>query len=119
MSKISEMARQLGGALGRTDEYQALKRAIAGVDDDRNIVGLRTRLERLEETLTDQLRAGKEPDQEAAKEYEETVQELQGKPEYQRLVAAQENFDKVLRKVNETIAEGIREGAEGRIVLPS
>ena len=119
MSQISEMARQLGQALGKTDEYQALKRAISGVDDDRKISSLRGRLEELENELTGQIRSGKEPDEAVAKEYEETVEELQGKPEYQRLVAAQENFDKVLRKVNETIAEGIREGADSRIVLPS
>ncbi len=119
MAEISDMARELGKALGRTEEYQVLKRAISGVDDDRTISELRNRLEKLEGELTTQLQAGNEPDQEKAKEYEETVGQLQGKPEYQKLVAAQENFDKVLRKVNETIAEGIREGADSRIILPS
>ena len=105
--------------MGRTDEYQALKRAIAAVDDDRELSTLRKRLEALEGELTSQIQSGNQPDEEKAKEYEATVQELQGKSEYQRLVAAQENFDKILKRVNETIAEGIREGADGRIVLPS
>jgi len=32
MAGIYDMAKELGGALARTDEYQALKRASAAVD---------------------------------------------------------------------------------------
>jgi hypothetical protein len=34
-------------------------------------------------------------------------------------VAAQSNFDKVMYKVNETMARGLQEGAQSRIILSS
>lgn len=119
MSKIEEMAKDLGAALGRTDEYQALKRAASGVEDDRELLELRNELEKLESEMVSLLRSGKEPAEETKSRYEELARDLQGRPEYQKLVAAQSNFDKVLQTVNETISKGIQEGAEGRIILPS
>ena len=38
---------------------------------------------------------------------------------YQRLVAAQSNFEKVMYKVNQTVAEGIEQGGESRIIISS
>jgi cell fate (sporulation/competence/biofilm development) regulator YlbF (YheA/YmcA/DUF963 family) len=119
MTKITEMARDLGQALGRTEEYQALKRAAAGIDEDRELVEIRTKLERLETEMVDALRSGREPDEERKEDYERLARSLQARPEYQRLVAAQANFDKLLQKVNDTISKGIQTGAESRIILPS
>lgn len=117
MSGIMEMARDLGRAMGRTEEYQALRRAIRSMDDDRDLAAIRSRLEGLEGTIEAALRSGREPEAKEAAEYEEAVSLLQANPTYQRLVAAQANFDKVVQKVNDTIAEGIREGGESRIIL--
>ncbi len=118
MSKIEEMAKDLGQALGRTDEYQALKRAAEGIEGERELVQLRNDLERLESEMVAVLRSGNEPDEESRTRYETLAQELQVRPEYQKLVAAQANFDKLLQRVNDTISSGIREGAAGRIILP-
>ena len=119
MTKITEMAQELGQALGRTDEYKALKRAASGVEEDRTLVELRNDLERLEAEMVAALRSGKEPDDEQKERYEELARSLQSRPEYQRLVAAQSNFDKLLQKVNETISQGIQDGSESRIIMPS
>jgi cell fate (sporulation/competence/biofilm development) regulator YlbF (YheA/YmcA/DUF963 family) len=119
MAKIMEMAKDLGQALGRTDEYQALKRAAEAVDDDRDLATLRTELEKLESQMVSALRSGREPEEGQKDRYEELARDLQAKPEYQRLVAAQSNFDKLLQKVNETISKGIQEGSQSRIILPS
>ena len=40
-------------------------------------------------------------------------------PAFQRLVAAQTNFEKVMYKVNETVTKGIEEGAQSRIIIAS
>lgn len=119
MSKIDEMAKDLGEALGRTDEYQALKKAASGVDEDRELNTLKNDLQKLEGELVTQLRGGQEPSEEERNRYEEMAGSLQSRPEYQRLVAAQANFDKLLQRVNETISKGIQEGSESRIILPS
>lgn len=119
MSKIEEMAMDLGQALGRTEEYQALRKAAAAVDEDRELVRLKNELDNIESELVTLLRGGTEPDAEIRDRYEDLAQSLQGRPAYQRLVASQTNFDKVLQKVNDTIAKGIQEGASSRIILPS
>jgi cell fate (sporulation/competence/biofilm development) regulator YlbF (YheA/YmcA/DUF963 family) len=117
MAGIYEMAKQLGGALARTDEYQALKRAMDASTDDRDLVELRNRLDEIEARIEASLRAGQEPPDDVKEAYGHAVEELQALAAYQRLVAAQTNFEKVMYKVNQTVAEGIEEGARSRIIL--
>lgn len=119
MAGMDEMARSLGQAMGRTDEYQALKRVMGAMGEDRELVSLRNELEGLEGQIEAHLRAGQEPEGELAASYETAVSRLQSNSTYQRLVSAQANFDKVVTRVNNTIAEGIREGGESRIILSS
>lgn len=119
MPKIEEMAMDLGQALGRTDEYQALRKAASAVDEDRELVRLKNELDKIESELVTLLRSGTEPDADVRERYEELAQSLQVRPTYQRLVASQANFDKVLQRVNDTIAKGIQEAASSRIILPS
>jgi hypothetical protein len=65
------------------------------------------------------LRGGQEPSEEDKDRYEELARACRRSPLYQRLVATQTNFDKVLQVANETISKGIEKGAVGRIILPS
>ncbi|MDH3271161.1 MAG: YlbF family regulator [Gemmatimonadota bacterium] len=119
MAGIYDMARELGSALARTDEYQALKRASDAAEEDRDLVELRNRLQALESELESVLRAGKEPDEELKASYTKAAEELQSMAIFQRVVAAQTNFEKVMYKVNETVAKGIEEGAQSRIIISS
>jgi cell fate (sporulation/competence/biofilm development) regulator YlbF (YheA/YmcA/DUF963 family) len=117
MQEIFEMAERLGQSLARTDEYQALRRAIDGSGDDRELAELQSQIQDLEEQMESQLRGGNQPTEEQAKEYEASFSRLQANSSYQRLVAGQANFDKVVARVNETIHQGIQKGAESRIIL--
>lgn len=119
MAGIYEMAKELGGALARTDEYQDLKKAMESADSDRELVEMRNRIQSLEEQLEVSLRAGKEPDDELKESYGAAAEELQVMSAFQRLVASQTNFEKVMYKVNETVAKGIEEGAQSRIIIAS
>ena len=119
MSSIDAMAKNLGQDLGRTQEYQALKQAAAAVNNNRELVELRNELEKLESELVARLRSGKEPDETSRRKYEGLAEDLQTRSVYQQLVASQANFDKLLQRVNDTIAKGIQEGASSRIILPS
>jgi len=119
MTGIYDMARNLGNALARTDEYQALKRAIESADDDRDLVEIRNRLQAMEQKLDGMLRQGQEPDEEFKQTYQTASDKLQTLPSFQRLVVAQTNFEKVMYKVNETVAAGIDEGAQSRIIISS
>jgi cell fate (sporulation/competence/biofilm development) regulator YlbF (YheA/YmcA/DUF963 family) len=119
MADLSEMARDLGRAMARTDEYQTLRRAISSADEDREITELTRRLEQLEERVHAALAQGRHPDQELQQEYDGVVTRLQASSTYQRLIAAQSNFDRVVQRVNQTIAQGLEEGAQSRIILPT
>jgi cell fate (sporulation/competence/biofilm development) regulator YlbF (YheA/YmcA/DUF963 family) len=119
MAGIYEMAKELGGALARTDEYQALTRAGKAVDDERDLVELKNRLRDLESKIEASLRAGAQPEEDVAAAYQEAAEELQAKPVFQHFVAAQANFEKVMYKVNETMAQGLQEGAQSKIILSS
>jgi len=112
-----DKAQELGNALGRTEEYQAVKRSIEAADGDSELASLRTELEGLEGRIEVSLKAGKEPDADTAAEYEGTVSRLQASATYQRLVAAQSNFDKLMAKVNQAISRGMEEGGQSRIIL--
>ena len=119
MSSHLEKAKELGNSIGRTDEYQAVKRAIQAADEDRELATLRTQLEGLETAIEASLRAGQEPDAETAAAYESAVGRLQANSGYQRLVAAQANFDKILGRTNEEISKGMTTASQSRIILPS
>lgn len=119
MSGIFDKALDLGNSLARTDEYQALRRAMEAADEDRELVELRNRIQALENGIEASLRAGQEPEEDARVAYSEVAEELQTKAGFQRLISAQANFEKVMMKVNETMARGIDEGAQSRIILSS
>ena len=117
MSNIMDKAKDLGNALARTDEYQALRRAMDAVEEDRELVELRGKIEKLESQLEADMRVGKQPSEELRTEYQGIAAELQARPAFQRVIAAQANFEKIMHKVNETVSEGIQEGARSRIIL--
>lgn len=119
MADIYEMAKELGGALARTDEYQELRKAGQAVDEERDLVELRNEIQKLEEKIETSLRRGQQPDDEVKEAYEQAASKLQGRPEFQRLIAAQSNFEKVMQKVNQTMAKGLQDGAQSRIILSS
>jgi len=119
MEGITEKARELGRLLGQTNEYQTLKRAAAAADDDREIVELKGKLQELDERVGTAIRTGEEPDATLVEEHDALVSQLQSSSMYQSLISAQMNFDKILTRVNQTITEGIEEGAEGRIIIPA
>ena len=116
MSRMIELAKDLGKTLAQTDEYQILKVAVSSSEGDGEMSELRKELEGLERQIEAALQAGGEPDDDLRASYEDAVGRLQSSSTYQRLVSAQANFDKVLLKVNQTIQEGIVEGAESRII---
>jgi cell fate (sporulation/competence/biofilm development) regulator YlbF (YheA/YmcA/DUF963 family) len=116
---ISEKARDLGRQLSQTEEYRALQRSREAIDGDREIVTRLNRLLELEETVAQAVQRGEEPEESIREEYERVFSEVQASPVYQQLVAAQSNFDKILRRVNEEISRGMEAGAQSRIILPS
>ena len=48
--------------------------------------------------------------------FNDLLGQIQGKTVYQRAVSAQENFDKIMLRVNNWILDGIRKGATSSII---
>lgn len=118
MDSIQERAREVGRLIAQTEEYRALKRANERLSDDRDAVSTINRLSELEGELTSLLRAGRQPEEEQQREYEGLVESLQQMTVYQGVVAAQSNFDRLMERINEEIAQGIQAGDQSRIILP-
>ena len=114
-----EKAKEVGRMIGQTDEYKKLQKARERLNEDRETVELVNRLSELEQDFQQKLQRGEQPSEEEQQEYQELVSELQGGPRYQAVVAAQSNFDKIVKRVNEKIGEGIEAGAASSIIMPS
>ena len=117
MAEIQEMAESLGRSLGRTPEYRTLARAIESADGDREIVTLRNEVQALQEVLEAAVRRGEEPPEAEMERLETVVGRLQASSVYQSVVAAQANFDRIMHGVDAAMQEGMRKGAESRIIL--
>ena len=119
MDVIWDRAREVGRLIAQSDEYGAFKRASQRLSDDRDAVTRLNRLQELEDTFQTSIEQGTEPPLEQQQEYERLVGEVQTMPGYQALASAQQNFDRLMLRVNEEIAKGIEAGEQSRIILSS
>ena len=62
------------------------------------------------------LERGERPTEDMEKQLDSLLSQVQVSPTYQRLVSAQENFDKVMANVNDWILQGIEKGAASPII---
>ena len=115
-SMMEERARDLGRIIGQSSEYQALKRANDALGSDRDATALLREMDRLRLETQRLLERGDEPTPEMEEQLNRLLERVQGNAAYQAMVVAQENFDKVMLRVNEWILEGIRKGATSSII---
>jgi cell fate (sporulation/competence/biofilm development) regulator YlbF (YheA/YmcA/DUF963 family) len=113
---IEDKAKELGRLIGQSSEYQALKRANDGLGDDRETITLLQQMEQLRVEAQRMIQRGERPTPEMEQKLDALLGQIQGKSTYQRLVAAQENFDKTMARVNDWILEGIEKGAASPII---
>ena len=113
---LDEKAKELGRLIGQTAEYQAVKRANDGIANDREAGELLRKVEELRMQAQQAMARGEEPSDELESQLEELLGRMQVNTAYQQLIVAQENFDKLMYKVNASIGEGIRKGAASPII---
>lgn len=113
---IDQKAKELGRLLGQSDQYKALKRANDDLGADKEAVVKLQRMEQLRREAQRMLQQGQEPPPEMETELDELLGTVQATLGYQRAIAAQENFDKLMMQVNQWIAEGIKSGAASPII---
>jgi cell fate (sporulation/competence/biofilm development) regulator YlbF (YheA/YmcA/DUF963 family) len=113
---LEEKARDLGRVIGQSPEYQAVKRASAALNEDRDALTLIRRMEEIRLDAERMIARGESPTPEMEQELDGLLVRVQGSPVYQQMAVAQENFDKLMSRVNEVILEGIQKGATSSII---
>jgi cell fate (sporulation/competence/biofilm development) regulator YlbF (YheA/YmcA/DUF963 family) len=113
---LEEKARDLGRFIGQSSEYQTLRRANDALGADREALETLRKMEQLRLEAHKMLERGERPTEEMEKQLDTLLGQVQVNASYQRLVVAQENFDKIMSKVNDWILQGIEKGAASPII---
>lgn len=113
---LQDKAVELGRLIGQSPEYQALKRSNEALQNDREAATLLRQMEQLRVDAQRMIERGEQPTDEMERQLDELLGKVQMSGSYQRAIAAQENFDKVMMKVNDMIMEGIKKGATSSII---
>jgi cell fate (sporulation/competence/biofilm development) regulator YlbF (YheA/YmcA/DUF963 family) len=112
---IEDKAKELGRLIGQSPEYQAVKRANDALGQDSAAVALLKKMEQLRIDAQQLIQRGERPTEAMEQELDGLLGQVQGQAVYQRLVSAQENFDKIMGRVNDWIVDGIERGAASPI----
>jgi cell fate (sporulation/competence/biofilm development) regulator YlbF (YheA/YmcA/DUF963 family) len=113
---IEDKAKELGRLIGQSGEYQTLKRASDALNEDKETVTLLQQMEKLRVDAQRAMAKGERPTAEMEQQLDALLGQIQGRSSYQRLLVAQENFDKVMQRANDWIMEGIERGAASPII---
>ena len=113
---IQDRAQELGRQIGQSEEYKAVKRTSDALNEDREAVTLIRDMERLRREAQAMIERGENPTPEMEQQLDALLEKVQVNATYQRAIAAQDNFDKLMLRVNEWISEGIRKGAASPII---
>ena len=113
---LDEKARELGRLIGQSPEYQAVKRANDALNGDRDAVALLRQMDQLRDQAQRMIERGENPTADMEQQLDDLLGKVQVNPNYQRAIAAQENFDKLMMRANEWILDGIKKGAQSSII---
>ncbi len=116
---LEEKAKELGRLIGQSSEYQALKRSSEGLNEDRDAVALLQQMEKLRGEAQQLIQREENPTPEMEQQLDSMLEKIQSQTAYQRAVAAQENFDKLMLRVNQWIMDGMKKGAASPIITLS
>jgi cell fate (sporulation/competence/biofilm development) regulator YlbF (YheA/YmcA/DUF963 family) len=113
---LQEKANDLGRVIGQSDEYKTMKRTSEALGEDREAVTLLRELEQLRQQAGQMIERGEQPTPDMESRLDQLLGQVQANATYQRAIVAQDNFDKLMLRVNEWISEGIRKGAQSSII---
>ncbi len=113
---LEDKAKELGRIIGQSEEYKAVKRSTDALNGDAEAMKLLARLEELRAEAGQLMQQGQQPTQAMEEELDTLLGTVQSNVLYQRAVAAQENFDKIMYQVNNWILEGIKKGSTSSII---
>ena len=113
---LEDKAHELGRMIGQSDEYRAVTRANDALNNDADATAILRQMDTLRRDAQSMLQRGEEPTEAMEQQLDEMLMKVQGNSTYQRVAAAQENIDKLMRRVNDWISDGIAQGAQSSII---
>ena len=113
---LEEKAKDLGRLIGQSSEYQAVKRANDAITADRAAMSLLQQMEQIRSDAHGMIERGEQPTEEMEQQLNDLLGTVQTNDAYQRLIVAQENFDKTMARVNAWILDGMKKGAASPII---
>jgi cell fate (sporulation/competence/biofilm development) regulator YlbF (YheA/YmcA/DUF963 family) len=93
-----------------------VKRANEALNQDKDAVALLRQMEQIRLDAQRMMERGEQPTEEMENNLDALLGQVQTKMVYQSVVASQENFEKVMARVNEWILDGIKKGATSSII---
>jgi cell fate (sporulation/competence/biofilm development) regulator YlbF (YheA/YmcA/DUF963 family) len=116
---IQDKALELGRLIGQTEEYKAVMRATEAINNDAEALELRDAIDALRTRAQETFGTGEGPPPEMEEELNALLVRMQANTSYQKLIVAEENLDKTMRRVNEWISDGIAKGSRSPIITLS
>jgi len=116
---LEEKAKEVGRLIGQSPEYKGLKRSSEAMNADREAVALLQEMDKLRGEAQQLIQRGENPTPEMEQQLDSMLGKIQSQSVYQRAVAAQENFDKLMLRVNQWIMDGMKKGAASPIITLS
>ncbi len=114
---LEDKSKDLGRLIGQSDEYKAVKRSSEALNSDREASTILREMEKIRSDAQTLIDTDQEPTQDMEQQLDALLQQVQVNTAYQSAIVAQENFDKLMLRVNTWIADGIRAGAASKIIL--
>jgi len=116
---ILERAAEVGRLISQTPEYAYLRSAMRDIDGDEQARARLDSIREIQERVIGFLEREEETPEDLRAELGRLSEEMQTSTRYQALISAQANFDKLMERVNLSIAQGVKTGEQSRIILPS
>ncbi len=109
----------MGRLLSGTPEYRYMEASERDLSEDTDTTALLDELAKLNEALMEKASRGETPSEEETREFYDLRGQVQSKTNYQAFISAQANMEKLMDRVNQAIARGIRTGLESKIIVPA
>jgi cell fate (sporulation/competence/biofilm development) regulator YlbF (YheA/YmcA/DUF963 family) len=113
---LEERARELGRLIGQSQEYQSVRRANEALTNNEEAMRILAEMEKLRAQAQEGIARGQSPGAELEQKLDDLLATVQQNEAYQRVLVAQENFDKLMAHANAWILEGIRKGSASPII---
>lgn len=114
---LEDKAKDLGRTIGQSAEYKAVKRSSEALNENRESSTLIRQMEGIRQEAQAMMDRGEQPSAEMEQQLDALLEQVQTHTVYQQAVVAQDNFDKLMMRVNQWIADGIKAGAASSIIL--